>query len=54
MSPTQNKPPIPPELQRAIDEARKNAEHAETRGNFDSAHHQVLANLLKSAGIEKE
>lgn len=42
--------PLPnDELDSQIEQARKNAEHAERRGNFDSAHHEVLRNLLKQA-----
>ena len=52
MSPTKNNV-ITKEQAEAIKAARAAAEHAEARGNFDSAHHQVLKNLLQAAGIEE-
>jgi len=38
------------EPDKAIEQAKKNVAHAERRGNFASAHHEVLKNLLEGAG----
>ena len=52
MSPTKNNV-VTKEQAEAIKAAREAVTHAESRGNFDSAHHQVLKNLLQAAGIEE-
>lgn len=49
MSPSQNK--IPPEIQVQIDDLKKQVKRFEDKGLFDTAHHEILENLLRRHGL---
>ena len=54
MSPIHHKSPQDPELARKIAELRKAIARAESRGQYDTCHHEMLARLLKPEAKELE